>query len=400
MARARSSARKPWQAVLEFKRELASRDPLGVGLTRLLIDYWSSTDERLWARIERLRDKITSKYEFERLDLPQPPLSPTLLRASGLSEADVGGILWSPLGLGSPISRSTNWALPGQIVLVGRDGGTQVILPEQRPAPPPGHAKVTVTVRLAGVTHWDIARAEKDFEDAVRGAVKSLPTHWGAPRSVVGSEPANRVRFAADERHLVALVVFLRRRPVRMKALSAAFRQALRRALKTRPRQKSVRVLAFLWTTSAKKFSRDLRRYDLYVNDRVSCRAIALQEAAERAGQPISPQRLRRVGWSVSGEESVADSVQRVFRAIHRRALPARFRRHPETLAPYSCAEHGQRCPPECLTLQEFRRRVTLQLPSDTTGALPPKVRRQLAAELVDGTRHKRPLGPESTNRH
>jgi hypothetical protein len=117
--------------------------------------------------------------------------------------------------------------------------------------------------------------------------------------------------------------------------ISKEFRRALRSFLRSRPAWSGAvpPQLAFLQTVRTEQFFKDLRRYDLYMEQRLSCRKIAafekaIDEAREKGRTLTVDDCLKVMPGPVSGsaqrESSVRASVKRIFEAIYRRTFRAR----------------------------------------------------------------------------
>jgi hypothetical protein len=162
---------------------------------------------------------------------------------------------------------------------------------------------VSVTVNLAEVTKWNLDKLGRDFKAIVRQALRESPYSPAKARRMQEPPP-----------------------------------------------------LHFLRTVTPDQFYRDLKRYDLWAKYRLPFRLIAFFENKEKQGEAIpSPPRRKKLGFSVPGEDAVEKSVQRIFRAIHRKELrcrPSLLRDILEIESPaeYRCGTHRntEQCTEEC----------------------------------------------------
>lgn len=146
-------------------------------------------------------------------------------------------------------------------------------------------------------------------------------------------------------------------------SLAANFKEILRNALGL-SRETGVpsdpRELAFLKTVRQDVFYRDLRRYDLHIEHRLTYRLIGLLETHGRTTQPNASLSSHRVGQLIRTESSVSNSVRRIYEAIHRekyRYQSAQLESRTDLEAPYHCPEHGTGCPLSCPKLKQFEAR-------------------------------------------
>jgi hypothetical protein len=132
-------------------------------------------------------------------------------------------------------------------------------------------------------------------------------------------------------------------------------------------------ALAFLRTISAEDWERDLRRFDLHMQDGLTFRQIALREKLEQQGKPLPPSlQSITVGQAVEGEDGVEKSVKRLYQAIYRTPYRARRKRldaPAQGMEVYACPEHpAGECPEKCPYLQNFMKRFDAQAPTANTG--------------------------------
>jgi hypothetical protein len=371
MTGSRSSRGKPWQQVLELKRQLMLRDPLGEELTDRLIEWWSTPipDLTVERRISEIQRELVEKYDLEGLDLPQPVTLRTLV-AGNLSRNDLAGVLWTPLGLGRPMSIDANWSWPGVVKIVRTERGTRWVFPSQRSRPPAGvPPTVILCLNLTKITYRDLARLTRDFKAAIRKGIRLWPAD--VPREPRRSRAVckSRIRLSPQGMSLKILVDLTGVTVWQLSRLARVFTKVVRIALTALPPdlRKPSPSLAFLQTVSTKKFHSDLRRFDLHAQEGLDYRDIAWREQQERRGRH---EQLRLPG-PVPGEDSVEKSVRRIYYAIHRRSYRARRRRLDASglrLAEYFCTEHGGSCPPECPRPQAWYRSLRKSLPSDRSG--------------------------------
>ncbi len=219
-------------------------------------------------------------------------------------------------------------------------------LPKSLLIPPEDWRVITVLVNMGEVTKHDINRLTNDL--------KGVLDHW-LPQA------PNTPRFKS--------------------ALPESYHDGLGRH--------NPIELDFLHNVTPQNFYRDLRRYDLCMAYRVPYRLIAYLEARERKGLPIpaTPSR-KRVKFKVRGEDSVEESVKRIYRAIHRQGFYQRPGYVPEDgpdhgttpagedanetlypkVSPLSCSVHGRDCPPDCARFIDWWARVEPTLQTDRTG--------------------------------
>lgn len=381
----RSSRQKPWHALLEYKRELMVRDPLGAELTARLIERWSQDrdPQEPVDQIAGLRARLVEKYELEGLDMPPPAVAVAAMKAGGLSDTDLAGVLWTPMGLANPLTVDANWGLPGVIQIVRRQGKLHYIWPEDRPRPPAGEPPtLSISVRLSQVTQWDLARLARNFKDGVRQALKAPPADTPKRRAPRSQREAPRLEARLRGDTLRLRVDLTSATHWDLAALEKRFTRVVRGALRVLPHEHrgTGSPLGFLRTVSSKAFSRDLKRYDLHVSRGLSFRLIALVEEQERRGVASPAIRRHPIGVPVRGEDSVEASVQRIHSAIFRAPYKARRRRldfPAHGAAKFDCPTHAGNCPDKsCPYLRKWLEEVYPTLPSDRTGIGPGPRRR------------------------
>jgi hypothetical protein len=128
---------------------------------------------------------------------------------------------------------------------------------------------------------------------------------------------------------------------------------ALPRRLKASPSLRDPRRLTFLRAMNDEMFERNLRWYDLAMDDR-SPRQIARREKSMPDDRRVeNPPRRRRGGTPVAGEDAIAKAVAQLYEALHEKPYKghASQRDAAERGLPltYACPEHpGRLCPHGC----------------------------------------------------
>jgi hypothetical protein len=163
-----------------------------------------------------------------------------------------------------------------------------------------------------------------------------------------------------------------------LEILARDFKRILRKCLRGYLKPDASRLfsqpkeLAFIRTVRADIFYRDLSRYDLHIKHGLTYRLIALLEAEGKTESLEKIPRQRLVKKPIPAESSVGDSVQRIFRAIHRKKYNSKRRRLDSPavgIKPYNCPSHGDKCLDSCSFLKEWKSRVYATLQTDYTGS-------------------------------
>ncbi len=139
-----------------------------------------------------------------------------------------------------------------------------------------------------------------------------------------------------------------------LNGLARWFKQRVKECLKEMPKTPGVdpAELVFLRRVSESQFAKGIRYYDLHFRDGRSFGEIARQEHTKA--------------------DTVRKSVQRIYRAIHRKPYQARRRRLDAPAADmdtYACSLHPKGdCPESCPTMRKWIQVMNRVLPTDYTG--------------------------------
>ena len=352
-------------------KRLMERDPWGLDLTRSLQKLYREPPEsqetaELWKTCNDLKTKLEGNYNVP-IHLLEPEQARQFMAAGRSLDWVLDGSwvpMQRPIGApdpGRPMTASANWILPH---------GNRTILPiltRRRPVrrqlrtidgrPP----TVTFTVDEEELALWDLRRLRRLFKQYLREALEGLPKELRktctqqSPSHRMAPVPHSAGRFTYE----LELVGVALRDSGR---LAAKFQDQVGRVLlrlRGFPGQPSSR-LAWIRLASNEKFTRDLRRYDLYIRDGLSFAEIARRELRQRRAQAVAQNRVRPGARSgSSGEDGVRKSVYRIHSTI--------YGGRPEK---YCCPFHPENeCRPSCLYRRGWLARARRHA-SDSTGHL------------------------------